>query len=73
MSTFSIVPWAEDRVRFEQGFKPGMVKLLKQTMPEFRLMKADFKAEELPMGTRAVSIRLVIADSTLGLELEPKV
>jgi hypothetical protein len=72
VSTFSIAPWDEDRVRFEREFKPGMAKLLKQTLPEFKLVKGDFVPEMLPNGTRAVSIRLVIADSTLCLELEPK-
>lgn len=66
----SLIPWSDDRVRFEKELKPGIAKLVRQVLPEYRLERAEQRFVQLADGTRRVQLLIEFSDAIAGLSIE---
>lgn len=65
----SLVPWSDDRVRFEKELKPAMARLIRQTLPEYRLVRAEQRFEQSPDGGNRVLLVIEFSDALAGVRL----
>lgn len=70
MST--LVPWTEERVRFEQEFKPALAKLVRQHFPHWRVKELSMVEQRPGLLGDEMLLKMVVVDGISHMALEEK-